>query len=112
MRAPDVALSACAKPVPVESRRAPLLLDVASLPCDCMTECSGLSCLAGRLSLNLLFPTLPSVLSAGACLVLLKVVGQDVVLAQADAARNGLLPAHDQPQQRALPAAVGTCSAA
>ena len=31
-------------------------------------------------------------------LVLLKVVGQDVVLAQAEAAGDGLLNAHDQPQ--------------
>jgi hypothetical protein len=46
-----------------------------------------------------------------ACLVLLKVVGQDVVLAQADAARDGLLTVHDQPQQRALPAPIGSCSA-
>ena len=47
-----------------------------------------------------------------ACLVLLKVVRQDVVLAQADAARDGLLAVHDQPQQRALPAPIGACSRA
>lgn len=45
----------------------------------------------------------------GAHLVLLKVIGQDVVLAQGDAARDRLLAAHHQPQQRALPAPVWAC---
>lgn len=44
-------------------------------------------------------------------LVLLKVIGQDVVLAKANAAGNGLLNAHDQPKQRALPAPIGACNA-
>ncbi len=43
-------------------------------------------------------------------LVLLKVVWQDVVLAKANAAGNGLFNAHDQPEQRALPAPIGACS--
>ena len=46
---------------------------------------------------------------AGTYLVLLKVVGEDVVLAQADIARDRLLAAHDQPQQCALPATIGPC---
>ena len=43
-------------------------------------------------------------------LILLEVVGEDVVLSQADTPRNRLLDAHDQPQQCALATAVGACT--
>ena len=44
----------------------------------------------------------------GTDLVLLEVVGVDVVRPQLDAAADRLLAAHNQPQQRALAAPVGT----
>lgn len=48
---------------------------------------------------------------AGTHLVLLVVVGDDRVLAKRHSATDGLLLAHDQPQQCALAAAIGTCNA-
>ena len=44
-------------------------------------------------------------------LVLLKVVGHDCVCTQGHLAGDGALSAHDEPQQRALAAPIGSCRA-